>query len=76
MELLSVPLITGVIQALKLAGLPTKYSPIASVFLGMVAALILLDDSYGTRLALGVIFGLSASGLYDNMKVMAKLNPS
>jgi hypothetical protein len=68
MELLSIPAIAAIVQAAKIAGLPSKFAPIASIILGVGLALILLDADVVARVGTGLVLGLSASGLYSYTK--------
>lgn len=62
-----IPLVVGVVQVIKIAGLPKRYLPISSVVLGMVGA-IFLGAFDSTSLIQGVIAGLSACGLWSATK--------
>lgn len=64
MELLSVPIITLVVQILKVTGLPQRFAPITSLVVGIVFALV-FNGMTLPSLELGLILGLSASGLYS-----------
>jgi len=64
----AIPVITGVVQALKMAFLPSKLAGLLSIILGVLF-------SFGTNHAVtfettitGVVLGLSASGLYEGVK--------
>ena len=69
-----VPIILALVQAFKMIGLPSKYSPIASIGLGVIVSFLFrseLDTMAHTILA-GVIYGLSASGLYSGVKATTR----
>lgn len=63
-----VPIIIGLVQLCKISGLKPKYAPFVAVLLGIIFALIYFDISFKDRILLGLIFGLSASGLYSGSK--------
>ncbi len=63
-----VPAVIGLTQIAKTAGLPTQFSPIIAVLLGILAG---LAEMYGTQwpiiqtIVVGVGLGLSSVGLYS-----------
>ncbi len=61
-----IPIVIGLIQVAKMAGLPSKYAPIGALILGVVGALI-LGGPIGVAILSGLIVGLSASGLYSGV---------
>lgn len=64
-----VPVIVGLVEAGKKAGLPDKWSPLLSLVLGLVAGLAALfpgDPVQGV--VVGLALGLSATGLYSGAK--------
>lgn len=63
-----VPVIIGLVQLCKMAGLKAKYAPFVAVVLGIIFALIYFQISIQDRILLGLVFGLSASGLYSGSK--------
>ena len=67
MELLTIPAILAIIEALKLAGLPGKYAPLVSIVVGVIVGLLVVDISVNGGI-MGLVLGLGASGLYDNAK--------
>lgn len=68
-----VAIITGVVQLLKKTGtLSEKLQPIVPVFLGLVGGFLFVDGDIGTRLFLGIGFGLASMGLFDLSKVNKK----
>ena len=65
-----VPVIVALVQALKMLNIPNKYSPILSIVVGVIVAFLFRHESQDmtqTILA-GVLYGLSASGLYSGVK--------
>lgn len=67
------PIITGIVQSFKLVGLPSRFSPIASIAVGMGIVYGFAEPGLAIRSLLlsGVVAGLTASGLYAGSKAMA-----
>lgn len=55
----------GLTQAFKIAGLPSRYSPIVAIVVGMILHLALAGLSAESAVT-GVVIGLSAVGLYES----------
>lgn len=55
----------GLTQAFKIAGLPSRYSPIVAIVVGMILHLVLAGLSAESAVT-GVVIGLSAVGLYES----------
>lgn len=57
------PVVTAIVEAIKKAGLPSRYAPLASIATGAALALAVgpLDT---TTLLAGIATGAAASGLY------------
>lgn len=67
MELLSVPAIVAIVQALKIAGMPKVFAPLVSIALGMIFGVMFVSgDIMG--IGAGLLIGLTASGLYSTGK--------
>lgn len=67
--ILLVPLILGLIEIAKGTGLPTKWSPVLAVSLGiLLGVLILYPENLGQGVIVGIGLGLSATGLYSGTK--------
>lgn len=62
-----VPLIIGIVQLLKKYGFPVKYSPIAAIVLGLAFG-IAFAANLKEAVIIGLMLGLSASGLYSGGK--------
>lgn len=62
--LAAVPLVTGLVEAIKKAGLPSRFAPVTSVVLGIAVSWVYAEGIADIFLS-GVIVGLSASGLYS-----------
>lgn len=71
-------LIIGVVAALtefvkKMEFIPTKYLPAISLLLGLVAGIFYVDaPSLQEQIMYGLMIGLSASGLFDQSKIVKK----
>lgn len=66
LDLLSVPAIILVVQAVKLMGLPSQLAPILAVITGYGFGYLMHDPIEG------LLFGLTASGLYSGAKAILK----
>lgn len=53
-------------------GVPKKYLPIISLVLGVLAGIFYLEGSLKEQVFYGLIIGLSASGLFDQSKIITK----
>jgi uncharacterized membrane protein (DUF441 family) len=67
-----IPIITGLVQVAKLTALPDKYAPLLSLLIGIAIAFIIngVGLSWGQHVIAGIIYGLSASGLYSAGKTL------
>ncbi len=72
-SLVIIPMIIGIVEVLKRAGLPIKYSPLASLVLGLLFGLFFIE-SFKEGLIVGLMVGLSATGLYSGSKNLMKMN--
>lgn len=63
-----IPLLIGLIEVFKLAGLPKKYVPFVSVILGLLFGIFYLTSNLKEGIVIGLMFGLSATGLYSSTK--------
>lgn len=70
-----VPLVLAVVQAIKMMGIPTKFAPIISIGVGMgVGMLVNSGLTLTQNLLSGVIYGLSASGLFSGITVTQQVH--
>ncbi|MGE8203663.1 hypothetical protein ACQKP0_03800 [Heyndrickxia sp. NPDC080065] len=69
-----IPLIMGIVELFKRAGLPNKYSPFVAVILGLLFGFFYIADNVKEGIIVGLMFGLSASGLYSGSKNLTKSN--
>ncbi|GIN39750.1 MULTISPECIES: hypothetical protein [Heyndrickxia] len=67
-----IPLIAGLVELAKRAGLPIKYSPYVAIILGLLLSFFYLTDNIKEGIIVGLMLGLSASGLYSSSKNIAK----
>lgn len=68
-EAVIIPVIIAVTEVLKGLGLPRKFAALASVILGIIAGVFYLDHpELKMRIFMGLVYGLSASGLYSGTK--------
>lgn len=65
-ELLSIPAVIALVEALKMAGLPSKFAAIGAIVLGAAFGFIIGD------VISGLLYGLSASGIYSGYKAMVQ----
>lgn len=68
-----VVIIIGICEAIKYAGMNTRWIPLIAVLLGIVGTLIIGTTGWLTILA-GVMSGLAASGLYAGVFKTTILN--
>jgi len=60
--------VIGVTQVLKMAGLPTRVAPIASIAIGIAFSMFFLKGATEVSIFAGIVMGLSASGLWSSTK--------
>ena len=75
-SLVAVPLILALVQVVKMVGLASKWAPICSIGFGIIISFFVgdfgsTDFHIGHTLLSGVIYGLTASGLFSATKTMA-----
>ncbi len=64
-----VPVITGVVELLKMLGLPQKFAAVAAAILGIVIGLVYIaPEDPAEGVLVGLSMGLAASGLYSGVK--------
>ena len=66
--LILVPVVLGVVEAIKVAGLTSRWAPIVSVLLGIAGAMLLVGSLDKASILQGIIAGLTASGLWSGVK--------
>ncbi len=68
-----IPVILGLVQVAKKAGLATRYSPLMSVLLGAVAGYLYIFQST-TGVLFGIVAGLSACGMWSSVRTTMELD--
>lgn len=64
-----IPLIMGLVELIKWFGFPKKLLPLASLIFGIVAGIVYVNPSdLKGGILVGLMMGLSASGLYSGTK--------
>lgn len=70
-----VPLVVAIVQVFKMTGVSGKWSPLISLGVGIgLGFLVGTDHSIQNILLSGVIYGLSASGLYSGVQTTQKVS--
>jgi hypothetical protein len=69
---LLIAVIVGLGQVGKQLGVSAKYLPVISLVLGIVGGVFFADGEMANRVMTGIMLGLSASGLYDQSKLLTK----
>jgi len=68
-EAIIILVIIAIIEVLKGLGLPKRFAPLISLILGILAGIFYLDHpELKVRIFQGVVYGLSAAGLYSGAK--------
>ena len=70
MELLTIPAVVAMVEALKMAGLSSKFAPIVSILLGLIMGMIFVPGTLIASAGVGILIGLSASGIYSGGKTL------
>ena len=66
--LVLVPVVLGVVQVFKIAGMTSRWAPLVSLVLGVAGAVFLIGGLDKVSALQGIIAGLSASGLWSGVK--------
>ena len=68
-ESIVVPILISATELLKGVGLPKKFAALATVIMGIFVGMFYLEPmDYRTGIFKGIIYGLTASGLYSGTK--------
>lgn len=59
------PVITGIVEAAKRAGLPSQFCPFVAIVLGVGLSFLIPSDNIAETIVNGLAAGLSAVGLYE-----------
>ncbi|MBS4191732.1 hypothetical protein KHA94_16200 [Bacillus sp. FJAT-49705] len=63
-----IPLILGLVELFKRGGLSDKYSPFIAVIFGLLFGIFYVSADVKEGIVVGLMLGLSASGLYSSTK--------
>lgn len=64
-----IPVILGLVEIVKILGLPKRFSPLVSLVLGILAGVIYVHpENLSAAILVGIALGLSAVGLYSGTK--------
>lgn len=63
-----IPLILGLVELFKRAGVSARWSPFVAVILGVLAGIFYISTDIKEGIIIGLMLGLSASGLYSGAK--------
>lgn len=70
-DIVLIPVIVGIIELLKSYGLPKRIMPILSLVFGIAGGVFyLFPNDWKSGVLVGIIMGLSASGLYSGGKAI------
>lgn len=73
---LLVPVVIGIVELLKLAGVQKRYAGLFSLAIGVAIMVAMgIDESWATRIVIGLAIGAAASGTYDYTKALADRIP-
>ncbi len=65
-----IAVVVAITEGVKRFNVPAKYLPIVSLALGLVAGIFYVDGILKEQIMYGLMIGLSASGLFDQTKVL------
>jgi len=68
-----IPLILAIVELFKRVGLPEKFSPFVAVIFGIAIGVLYLDACLKQCIIVGLMMGLSATGLYSGTKNVVQL---
>ena len=66
--LILVPVVLGITQVVKVAGMKSRFAPLVSLVLGVAGAMLLVGGIDKASALQGIIAGLSACGLWSGVK--------
>lgn len=71
-----VPLIIGIVQAIKTLGMQDKYAPILAIAIGITLSILVdgVTNLWTHNLLGGILYGLSSVGLYSSAKTIIREN--
>ncbi|PIC64635.1 hypothetical protein CSV79_05700 [Sporosarcina sp. P13] len=75
-DIVLIPVIIGLIEVMKVYGLPKKLMPVFALIFGVCGGIFyLFPDDWKSGVLSGIIMGLSASGLYSSSKTIVRKPP-
>ena len=69
-EILPIPLIMGLTEALKQFGVPNRMLPLINIALGIMYVALVMPLKGVQGVFIGIAYGLTAGGLYRSQKVV------
>ncbi|MCU9595865.1 hypothetical protein OEV82_15780 [Caldibacillus thermolactis] len=64
-----VPLISGLVEVFKQIGVPNRYCSLISIIIGLIFGILFIEEgTLKSSILIGLMLGLSASGLYSGTK--------
>lgn len=72
MELVLIPILVGLVEVIKQAGINERYIPIISIALGLIIGIIFTGLDIKEGIITGLQLGLAAIGLYSGTKNVAR----
>ena len=67
-ELVLIPVLIGILEAIKKAGFNSKFIPLLSILLGVLIGIVYSGFELKEGVMTGLFIGLSAVGLYSGVK--------
>ena len=67
-ELVLVPILIGILEAIKRSGFNSKFIPVLSIILGVLLGIVFTGFEVKEGIMAGLYIGLSAVGLYSGVK--------
>ena len=72
-DVVLIPLIIGVVELLKMYGMPKRLLPIVAIIFGIVGGIVYIyPNDIRAGVLIGLMMGLSASGLYSGSKAVVE----
>lgn len=70
----AVPLVVAIVEAFKMSGFNAKFAPIIALVVGLGLSFVINTDvALGGIIVSGIIYGLTASGLYSQVKATSNI---
>lgn len=68
-----VPIVIGVVQVVKMVGLPARFTALTALLLGVAGAYVLIGGDVRDVVTQGLVAGLTASGLWSATRSTLKI---